>query len=128
MAAGVGLKEVGAQRTSESRIVDLHRDIGTGFLADALPARTDFNLIGFLAHHYAEVGRILGIGRLGGNERQCSVECDGATAPGQAVFGCGKLADLGHWSALLLGWESSSTWGCATQKSSPTPASSVHTR
>src|SRR3546814_5849546 len=74
MAAGVGLKEIGAQRTSESRIVDLHRDIGTGFLADALPARTDFNLIGFLAHHYPEVGRILGIGRLGGNERQCSVE------------------------------------------------------
>src|SRR3546814_14663374 len=125
MAAVVGLKEVGAQLTSESRIVDLHRDIGTGFLADALPVRTDFNLIGFLAHHYAEVGRILGIGRLGGNERPCSVECDGAQAPGKAVFGCGKLADLGHGSAPLLGWESSQTWGGVNQPCSPSPPSSA---
>src|SRR3546814_12561002 len=97
MAAGVGLKEVGAQRTSESRIVALPRDIGTGFLADALPARTDFNLIGFLAHHYAAVRRILGIGRLSGNERQCSAECDGAQATGKPALGCSNLADLGLW-------------------------------
>ena len=68
MAAGVGLEQVGAQRIGKSRIVDLHRDKGTGALACAVPASADL-AAGFPAHGYA-----LGPGR-GGPAQATSVTC-----------------------------------------------------
>ena len=54
-------QQVGAQRLSKSRVIDLYRNIGAGALAGAIPSRTDFDTGVRIAKQNAPVGRIFAV-------------------------------------------------------------------
>ena len=55
-----GLKEIGADRLLQRRVIDDERDVFACFLAGAFPARADFRAVG-IAKVDPKIGRILDI-------------------------------------------------------------------
>src|SRR5690554_1952369 len=71
------LKQVGADRLREGRIVELQRDVIPGLLSRALPTRA-YLRTGFVGHAVedvnAEIRRVLGIGGFGRNDDDVLVQ------------------------------------------------------
>lgn len=74
VVAGHGAKQVGTQGLGKSRVVDLHRDKGTGALARAVPASTDFSAGVSIAEQHAPVRCIVAVVRRGWNKCHVSIE------------------------------------------------------
>ena len=88
-----GLEQVGTDRLQEGGIVNEQRDIVARFLADAFPGGVDLRSI-VIAEMNAIVGRVLGVGMLGGNEHQFGIDRELMDAAGIAGFGAGESTDL----------------------------------
>src|SRR5579875_241328 len=89
------LKQIGADRLRERRIVDDQRDILAGLLAGTLPARADLRSVA-VAHVDAIVRRILGIGGFGRYEGKVSVDEQRLDAAGEAGLAAGEVTNLRH--------------------------------
>src|SRR3546814_12820139 len=87
------LEEVGADRMTEGRVVDLQRDIVTGLLTRALPPRTDFRPVIVGAEMAAEVRCALGVGIVRRYAHHFGIDGNGAAAPRVAHRGAAELTD-----------------------------------
>src|SRR3546814_5010988 len=77
VVTGHGPKQVGAQGMGKGRAVDLHRDKGTGALACAVPASTNFSAGFGIAEQHAPVGCIVAVVRLSRDESNDNIEHEG---------------------------------------------------
>src|SRR3546814_15846543 len=70
----------------KGRVVDLHRDKGTGALACAVPASTDFSAGFGIAEQHAPVGCIVAVVRLSRDERHDNIEHEGPDLARETVL------------------------------------------
>src|SRR3546814_5542493 len=82
-SGGSGPEQVGADRLREDGIVYRQRDVVAGLFADALPAGADLGPV-LLTDVNTEVGRVLGVRRLGWNEGQFGISAQGPNEAGIA--------------------------------------------
>src|SRR3546814_10376665 len=88
----------------KGRVVDLHRDKGTGALACAVPASTDFSAGFGIAEQHAPVGCIVAVVRLSRDERHDNIEHEGPDLARETVLRGMKDADHhGLCSWLVVG-------------------------
>src|SRR6266852_4968705 len=95
----VGLEQIGADRLPEAGIVKVQRNVVTGLLAVAFPARANFwaDLSAIVIPEMnAIVRRVLRISLVDGNQNEFGIERERADAPRYACFGAIECADLCH--------------------------------
>ena len=92
MRAVLAFDQAGIDRRRERRIVDGHRQVIPPGLAGFLPRRADL-MTGRLE---MEVGGVLGVALVVGNQLDLDVQGQGAELAGEAVFLCGEGADVSH--------------------------------
>src|SRR3546814_8829929 len=86
------LDQAGIDRRRERRIVEGHGHVRPFGLADFLPRRADV----VARRLHAEVGGVLVVALVVGNQLDLDVERQGAKRAGVAVFLCGEGADVSH--------------------------------
>jgi len=86
------LDQTRIDRRRERRVVDVHGQVLAPGLTGLLPCRADL-VAGRLK---VEVGGVLAVALVVGNQLDLDVESQGAELAGKAVFLCGEGADVGH--------------------------------
>ena len=90
--AVLAFDQAGIDRRRERRIVEGHGQVSPPGLAGLLPCRADVVAGGL----EAEVGGVLAVALVVGNQLDLDVERQGAQRAGEAVFVGGEGADVGH--------------------------------
>lgn len=80
---GIGFEQPGADRLRERGIVDADGEIGSGFVAGAVPSRADFDSVA----EDAVVRRVLGLRADGRQDGDFGVERERADAAEKALLG-----------------------------------------
>lgn len=91
--AVLALDETRIDSGRERRVVQAHRQVGPSGLAGLPPCRADVVAARRLD---AEVGGVLAVALVVGDELDLDVERQGAQRAGEAVVVCGEGADVGH--------------------------------
>lgn len=86
------LDQAGIDRRRERRVVDGYGQVFPPGLAGLLPRCADF----VASRLQVEVGGVLGVALVVGNQLDLDVERQGAKRAGEAVFLCGEGADVSH--------------------------------
>ena len=90
MSIAFAPEDITAQRDCKHRVVDLDRDIGACFLADALPSRANFARVAPITCKDPVVRSIFAVGWLGGDEREFGMKREYRQTPLKAVGGRDK--------------------------------------